>query len=58
MDSPKRGGPKEAILKLLAEELRRLICALPRDLQESVPEALQDEMRTLGEEDSTGKDRE
>jgi hypothetical protein len=55
MDSPKRGGPKEAILKLLSEELRQLICALPKDLQESVPEQLLEETGLAREEDETPK---
>jgi hypothetical protein len=38
MDSAK--GPTEAVARLLAEDLRRLITALPEDLQESAPEHL------------------
>jgi hypothetical protein len=55
MHSAKR--PTEAIARLLAEELREVIRALPKHLQRSVPEELQGELGTLGEEDSTGKDR-
>jgi hypothetical protein len=53
--SPRREGPKEAIIKLLVADLKMVISGLPGNLQDSVPAELQDEMRTLGEEDSTGK---
>jgi hypothetical protein len=33
-------GPIEAIIKLLSEELREIISALPKKLQESVPKQL------------------
>jgi len=38
MESPK--GPTEAIARLLAEELRSVLGALPENLQESVPDQL------------------
>jgi hypothetical protein len=43
MDSAKR--PTEAIAELLAEELGRLIRALPDDLKDSVPEHLKQDTR-------------
>ena len=45
MASPE--GPTEAVLKLLSEELRTIIRALPEDLQESVPERLRFEAGVL-----------
>jgi hypothetical protein len=47
-------GPTEAIVKLLAEELRQVICALPAQIQESVPEQLKLDTR-LGDENDTPK---
>jgi hypothetical protein len=54
--APRRKGPTEAIIRLLADELRTVIRGLPDDLQRSVPEELQDEVGTLDEEDSTTDD--
>jgi hypothetical protein len=51
MASP--GGPMEAILKLLAEELKDVIRALPRDLQDSVPERLRIDRWIATEEGET-----
>jgi hypothetical protein len=48
-------GPKEAIAKLLSEELRGIIRALPEALQESVPEQLKLDTGIAGEEDETPK---
>ena len=45
MASPK--GPAEAVIKLLSEELKTIIRALPEDLQESVPERLRYEAGIL-----------
>jgi hypothetical protein len=53
MDSPQHGGPTEAIVELVAEELRRLICALPAPLKDSVPEQLMLDTGLGGEEDDT-----
>jgi hypothetical protein len=46
--------PTDAIREMLAEELSRLILALPKDLQESVPAELMEETG-LKEEDETDK---
>jgi hypothetical protein len=54
MDSAK--GPTEAIATLLAEDLRRLISALPDDLQESVPQQLLDSTRSAKEKHDTAKE--
>jgi hypothetical protein len=38
MDSSRHAGPREAVIELVAEDLRRLICALPAGLKDCVPE--------------------
>jgi hypothetical protein len=56
MDSarwPKK--PTEAMAQLLAEELGRLIDALPDDLRESVPQDLLDSTRSAKEKYDTPK---
>jgi hypothetical protein len=45
MASPE--GPTEAIIKLLSEELRAVILALPKNLQDSLPEQLRFEVGIL-----------
>jgi len=51
MTSPE--GPSEAIAKLLSEELKAIIRALPEDLQKSVPEQLKLDTGIACEEDDT-----
>jgi hypothetical protein len=46
-------GPEQAIANLLSEELKALICALPEDLQKSVPEQLKLDTGIAREEDDT-----
>src|SRR5262249_52009108 len=41
-------GPTDAIVALLADELRRLIYGLPASFQESLPERLKDTLRDEG----------
>jgi hypothetical protein len=53
MASPQ--GPTKAIAKLLFDELRELIRALPDDLQKSVPEQLKLDTGIASEEDDTPK---
>jgi hypothetical protein len=48
-------GPTEAIVGLLAEELRQVIYSLPSHLQESVPEQLKLDTH-LGVENDTPRD--
>jgi hypothetical protein len=45
MASPE--GPTEAVIKLLSEELKTIIRALPKDLQELVPQMLRFEAGIL-----------
>jgi hypothetical protein len=53
--TPRREDPAEAIVRLLVDELKAIVRGLPDELQRSLPQELQDDIRTLGEEDSTGK---
>jgi hypothetical protein len=53
MASPE--GPTEAIAKLLLDELKEIICALPEDLQKSVPEQLKLDTGISREDDDTPK---
>jgi hypothetical protein len=53
MASPE--GPAEAIAKLLSEELKAIICALPEDLQKSVPEQLKLDTGIATRDDDTPK---
>jgi hypothetical protein len=46
-------GPLEAITRLLAEELRQVIIALPANLQASLPEQLKLDSGLTGEEVDT-----
>jgi hypothetical protein len=55
MASPE--GPTEAIAKLLFDELKDIIRALPEDLQKSMPEQLKLDTGIAGEEDDTPKHR-
>jgi hypothetical protein len=52
---PSPDGPTDAIAKLLCDELKEILRALPEDLQESMPEQLKLDTGIAGEEDDTPK---